>query len=1045
MGTCSGTVLDQEGEPVIGANVKVDGTAVGVTTDIDGRFSIPGVKKGSKIIITSVGFTTAEIVWDGSPMDITLTDDTKALDEVVVVGYGVQKKVNVTGAVSVVDSKVFASRPVQNVSQALQGQVPGLMMSVNNNGGSLDNELAISIRGNGSLNGGSPLVLIDGLEGNMNTVNPNDIESVSVLKDAASASIYGSRAAFGVILITTKNATAGKTHVSYQGNVRFSTATAVPDMVNSLEFANYFNAASIGAGGSAIFNDAALENIRKYMAGEFTDPDTPEYYGASVNANNNRYNAYGATFANTNWFDEFYKKNVPSQEHNLSVSGGTDKLSFVVSGNFLDQQGLLRHGDDKFKRYTLSGKIRAQLAPWVSMNYTAKWTRQDYERPTYMTGLFFHNIARRWPTCPAVDPHGHWYPEMEIIQLEEGGVQWEHKDYYTQQLQFIFEPIKNWTITLDGGLRQLVQSQHWAVLPIYGYDADENPYLLSWNGGAAGYSEVQDYSGGQNYYNTTIRTDYFKQIGDHYIKGMVGFNAELYKNRGLTGFGTDLITATVPELNTTQDDFKAYNSASELSYVGFFGRLNYNYKERYLLEANLRYDGSSRFLKNRRWSWFPSFSVGWNIANEDFFESLRTYITTFKLRGSWGELGNSYLSSYYPFYQSMPNSSNNGGWLINGAKPNTAGLPGLVSSTLTWETVRSWDLGFDIAALNNRLTVGFSYFTRETKDMVATAPILPSVLGVNSPNANNADLKGSGWELEIGWRDRIQDFVYSARFVLDDYMDEITKYDNPTGSLNQWYKGRKVGEIWGYRVAGLAQSQEEMNEWLENNNPNWGSNWQPGDVMYKNLVDRPLLDENGVQKVDEDGNPLWLDQGRVNNGLNTLDDHGDLDIIGNSTPRFKFGLNLSASWKGIDFSMFLQGVMKRDYWVSGPYFWGGDGGQWQSCCFKEHLDYWTPENPDAYYPRASFSASQNRQTSDRYLQNAAYLRIKNIQLGYTLPAQLTKKAGMEQVRVYVSGDNVHTFTKMSKIFDPEALGGGWGNGKLYPLQRVWSVGLNVNF
>ena len=1023
---CKGIVKDANGETIIGASVVVKGTTNGTITGLDGDFELSNVKKGETLQISFVGYQTKEIVWNGQTLNVTLEEDTKLLDEVVVVGYGTQKKVNVTGAVSMVDSKVLESRPVQNVAQALQGQIPGLQMSVGNSGGSLDSSLSITIRGGGTIgagSSGSPLVLIDGIEGDMNSVNPNDIANVSVLKDAASASIYGARAAFGVILITTKNGHAGKTRVNYSGNVRFSTAIQVPEMANSWDFANYFNAASINGGGSPIFDETALSNIQKYMNGEFTDPSTPEYYGTTVNPDNNRFKNYAGAFANTDWFAEFYRKNAPAHEHNVSISGGTDKLTYVLSGNFLDQQGLIRHGSDSFNRYTLNGKISAELASWAKMNFTTKWTREQYDRPTYLTGLFFHNIARRWPTCFVKDPYGNWAADMEIIQLEEGGEQSEQKDLYTNQLQFVFEPIKDWHITIDGSMRQTTQSTQWAVLPIYGYDADNNPYLLSWNGGAAGYSEVQDYRYGEDYYSTNIYTDYSKTINGHYFKVMAGFNAELYKNNSLTGFGTDLVTPTVPELNATQDNQKAYNSKGEYAMAGFFGRINYNYKEKYILEANLRYDGSSRFIGDKRWGLFPSFSAGWNIAREEFFAPLNNIIGTLKLRGSWGQLGNNNTTSYYPFYQSMPTGVESSGWLIGGAKQNVAGLPGIVSSLLTWETVQSWDAGFDFGMFNNRFTGSFSYYNRLTKDMVAAAPNLPGILGATPPNLNNADLKSYGWELELSWRDRIQDFNYGVRLTLDDNQEKITRYYNPTGNLGTYYDGRMVGEIWGYTTVGIAQSQEEMDKHLENNKPNWGTGWAAGDVMFADL--------NG--------------DGIVNNGSNTLEDHGDITIIGNNKPRYKFGLTLDGAWKGIDFSVFFQGVLKRDYMLSGPYFWGANGGQWQSTCFVEHLDYWTPENTDAYYPRPDFSSTKNQQTQTGYLQNAAYLRVKNAQIGYTLPKIWTKKAGMESVRIYVSGDNLLTFSDMISVFDPETLGGDWGDGKLYPLQRTISVGINVNF
>ena len=363
----------------------VKGTTNGTITGLDGDFSLNNVPRGSVLQVSFVGYQTMEVEWKGTPLNVTLKEDTQLLDEVVVVGYGTQKKVNVTGAVSMVDSKVLESRPVQNVAQALQGQIPGLNMSVGNSGGALDASMSINIRGAGTIGSGSsgnPLILIDGVEGDMNTVNPNDIANVSVLKDASSSSIYGARAAFGVILITTKNGNSGKTRVNYSGNVRFSDAIQKPSMTNSWDFANYFNEANRNAHGTVIFDEEDMNRIKTYMEGGYTDPTKPEYYG-TLPGTNGRWQSYGGAFANTNWFDEFYKSWVPSQEHNLSISGGNEKVTYLLSGSFLDQNGLLRHGTDEFQRYTLNSKISVKLADWVTMNYNNKWTREAYDRPLY--------------------------------------------------------------------------------------------------------------------------------------------------------------------------------------------------------------------------------------------------------------------------------------------------------------------------------------------------------------------------------------------------------------------------------------------------------------------------------------------------------------------------------------------------------------------------------------------------------------------------------------------------------------------------------------
>jgi len=1024
----TGTISDATG-PITGATVTIKGKTTGTVTDVNGNFTLSGIKQGDIIQISFVGYVPQEIKYTGQPtLDILMKEDSKALDEVVVIGYGTQKKVNLTGSVSMVDSKVLESRPVQNVGQALQGQIPGLNLSVNSGGGTLDNTLNINVRGTGTIGSGStaaPLILIDGIEGNMNTLNPNDIENISVLKDAASASIYGARGSFGVILITTKSGKIGKPTIQYQGNVRFTDALQIPKMMDSFQFATYFNKSAKNAGQSAVFSAEIMDLIQKYQAGEID-------YTQKENPNNHRYNNYTGSFANTDWFKEMYKNWVPSHEHNLSVSGGTESLNYRISGSFMNQNGLIRFGKDKMNRYTLDAKIQAKLTPWLTMRYSNKWQREEYERPTYMTALFFHNIARRWPTCPVYTPNGYLNEGMEVIQMRDGGIQTQKKNYYTNQLAFVFEPIKDWHINLEGNMRTFNNGQHWAVLPVYGHDSLGNPYAISWDGGASyspGQSRIYEYRYTSDYFTTNLYTDYSKIFGNHYIKGMIGLNAELTKTDWISGQGDNLTSYTTPYLSQTQEQKKSYGGQDHNSVAGYFGRINYSYMDRYMVEFNARYDGSSRFIGDKRWGFFPSVSAGWNIAREEFFGNLGKTISTLKLRGSYGRLGNTNTDSWYPFYQVLSTSTANSAWLIDGKKQNTASAPGIISTAMTWEKVESWDAGLDWAAFNNRLTGSFDYFKRMTKDMVGPAQELPSVLGTSAPKINNADMKSYGFELEISWRDRIKDFSYGIRAVLSDAQQEITRYPNETLSLSTYYNGRKMGEIWGYTTVGIANSADEMTTHLANNKPSWGSNWGAGDIMYKDL--------NG--------------DGKVNSGSNTKTDPGDMKIIGNSTPRYLFGITLDCAWRGIDFSAFLQGVAKRDYWLSGPYFFGASGGMWQSAGFKNHWDFWRPEgdelgaNTNAYYARASFDGTKNQYTQTRYLQDASYIRLKNIQLGYTLPQIITKKAGISSVRFYVSGDNLLTFSNITGIFDPETLGGDWGDGKLYPLCKTISFGLNLTF
>ena len=1027
-----GSVTDMNGEPVIGANVIEKGTTNGTITDINGKYALSNVS-GNTLLISYIGYLSQEVTIGNasSPVNVKLEEDTQKLEEVVIVGYGSQKKLNLTGSVSMVSSEVIESRPVQNVSQALQGVVPGLNFSVNNNGGTLDNQLEFNIRGAGTIgdgSGASPLVLIDGIEGNMNAINPNDIESVSVLKDAASASIYGARAAFGVILITTKGGHSGKVNINYSTNVRFTDALQIPKMMDSYQFAQYFNVAAANTGQGAAFDDVIIQRIKDYQAGILhTVSDDRDGDG--------HWDPYDGANANTDWFKEVYRDWVPSHEHNISVGGGNEKVTYRISGSFMNQNGLIRYGKDKFNRYTIDAKLSAKLTDWVTINYTNKWSREDYERPTYMNGLFFHNIARRWPTCPVYDDNGYLFDGMELIQMQNGGVQTQKKNYYTQQLSLVFEPLKDWHINMEGNMRTYNNNEHYAVVPVYAHDLNGLPYEVSWDGGdeyLPGASRVYEYRYTEDYFTTNIYTDYSKTINDHFFKVMLGFNAELTKYDDISGQGDKLISSGTPFLGQTQIEPKVDGGRAENAVVGFFGRINYNYKDRYMIELNGRYDGSSRFIGDKRWGFFPSLSAGWNIAREDFFGSLADYISTLKLRASWGQLGNTNTKdAWYPFYQIMPTGTADGNWLLGDGRPNTSELPDIVSTLKTWETVESWDAGLDWALLGNRLTGSFDYFVRYTYDMIGPAPELPSVLGAAAPKVNNSDMKSYGIELELSWRDHVKDFSYGAKFVLSDARQKIIHYPNEAKSLGKdiYYDGMMLNEIWGYKTVGIAQSQEQMDAHIATNKPGWGSNWNAGDVMYADL--------NG--------------DGVVNGGANTVDNPGDRVVIGNSTPRYNFGLTLDAAWKGIDFSVFFQGVGKRDYWLDGPYFWGAQGGMWQSAGFVQHWDFWRSEddplgaNTDAYYPRPIFKTDKNQQQQTRYLQNAAYIRMKNIQLGYTLPRQWVSKAGMSSVRVYLSGDNLLTFSGITGMFDPETLGGKRGKGKLYPLCKTISVGLNVNF
>lgn len=1034
-----GIVKDAFG-PIAGATVMVKGSNNGTITNLDGEYVLSNIKKGDVINISFIGYVSKELKYTNQTnLDVTLQEDTQLLDEVVVVGFGTQKKVNVTGSVGMIDSKELESRPVNNVGQALQGVVPGLNLSTTNSGGMINSNMKVDIRGTGTIGQGSsasPLILIDGVEGDMNTLAPQDIENISVLKDASSAAIYGARAAFGVILITTKSGKADRLSVNYSNSFRFSKPISLPKMMNSKRFAEYFNRAAINQGQNAVFSEEVMDLIDKTMANSWTDSEREQGLASGTRPTNDgkSWRFYDEGHANTNWFKEQYKSVAPAQEHNLSVSGGSEKITYAISGSFLDVTGLVRHGGDDLQRYNLNAKFNVKFNNYVRLSYSSKWTRQEYDRPSYLTGLFFHNIARRWPTVAVKDPNGHYTEPSEIIQMRDGGRDKEEKDWLTNYIQLVVEPIKDWKIYLEGSHRTEVKNSHWDVLPMYQYNPNNEPVAIQHGDNAAGSSRVSEGSNKDNFYSFNGYTDYSKNLGKHCFKVLTGFNAELMKTRGVWGTADDLISASVPTLNTASENMKTGGGYAHWATAGFFGRINYNYDERYIVEMNGRYDGVSRFIGSKRWGFFPSFSFGWNLANEHFYKDnlggFAEALHTLKFRGSWGDLGNMNTNNWYPFYQTMPYGRENSSWLLNGSKQNTSGMPGIVSSNMTWERVRQWNVGLDFGAFNNRLTGSFDYFTRTTLDMIGPAPEMPSILGTGVPQINNCDMKSYGWEFEIGWRDQISDFSYGVKLVLSDAQQKITRYPNDTKALSSYYSGRKLGDIWGYVTKGIAQTQEEMNEHLVNNKPSWGSNWGAGDIMYQDLTG----------------------DGQVNSGQNTLANPGDRKILGNSTPRYKYGIFLDAAFKGFDFSVFFQGVGKRDYNLGGAYFWGASGqGMWQAAGFNEHWDFWRPEgdplgaNTNAYYPKVIFSDNRNTQVQSRYIQDASYIRLKNIQLGYTLPKTLTRKAKINKARIYISGDNLWTKSNISGVFDPETLGGDWGEGKLYPLQKTISFGMNINF
>ena len=1034
--TATGVVKDALGETVIGASGVVKGTTNGTITDFDGNFSIPGVKKGDIIQISFVGYQTQEIAWDGKPLNITLKDDTQALEEVVVVGFGSQKKADLTGAVSQVKmTEVLGDRPVINATAALQGTMPGLMVSGSSSPGQ---SKSFNIRGDLSINGGSPLVLIDNVEGDLSALNPDDIESVSVLKDAASSAIYGARAACGVILVTTKRP---KNDTKFQFNYSFNQGwensigrpkqASLEEYIAAYEEAGY--SAQYWAGDGQV--STWKELLQQYKAGTLQGV----YENGIYKHTDGRIYYLKESDPQGNALDTGVLSN-----HNVSVSGGTDKLRFRISGNYSYENGPMITNKDKYMRKALSAFISADVAKWYTQEISMYYT------DTKQTALS-NNIRDPFATRLIS-----WYPEGnmpgEILGRSDDYIIDSPRNSYLVsptsttrnsipriQVKSIIKPLKNWEIVAE-------------------YTFNKKNYKYNNYSGLMEYADVQlavkklPTSGIDTYQINTNETKYnalnlystYKlELGKHKASVMVGFNQESSWYGAFNASIEQQSVPTVPSFGGGTGTKNISESYSEYAIRGAFARLTYSFADKYLLTANMRYDGSSKFPKENRFGFFPSVSVGWRLGQEHFMDWSREYLDDFKLRASWGSIGNQNISPYGYIASMGINPST--AWLDGGDKISVIGVPGLVRGNYTWETVTTLDFGFDLSMFGSRLSAVFDWYKRDTKDMLAAGIELPSTVGALAPLQNVADMSTKGWELAITWRDRVGDWNYSVGFNVYDHMSEITKYNNLSNNLGDYYVGRKFGEIWGYVSDGYYTiddfdlEQAKKNTWVlkEGVTKINGYTPRPGDEKFVNL--------RGEENI-------------INTGANTLDDPGDRKIIGNSTSRYQFGANLSVGYKGFDLSMMLQGVGKRDVTLSGsalfPFGAGGADGVFHPLYYNQ-TDYWQaisydPESPDymvAKNPNAALfriygqegNVVSNTRTSTKYLQDGSYMRIKNMTLSYTFPTEWIKKINLNQLRMYVSVENLATFTSLPDGYDPESL--SWS----YPFYRTWSVGANVSF
>lgn len=1033
-----GKVVDlKTGDPIIGVNIRVNNTKLNAITDLNGEFHISKVPAGAVLSVSYVGYEATTVkVGTKNNITIPLTDISSSLDEVVVVGYGTQKKANLTGSVTTVKmDDVLGSRPLTNTSSALQGAVPGLLVS--SGGNAPGTGKSFQIRGAYSVSNGniSPLVLIDNVEGDIDLINPEDIESVTVLKDAASSAIYGARAAGGVILVTTKRPK-GQTsfHLNYNNNFAFANATNMPKQAPLETYLNtYMDAAgdqfwSLGAPSVSKW----LDYLHQYRQ----NPSSLNVVGDGIYKDEESGAIY---YLNEKDLVKNMLETSFQQTHNISMSGGTDRLRYRLSGGFINNDGVLITDKDRFRRLNVSGYIGADITKWLTQEAIFSYASNRNSLPSSALGAIYGTrLASFYPegTMPeGIDQLGgeglpFFTPKNQVLWSNPSR---HKKDNPRIYLKTTLKPVKGLEVAFE-------------------YTFDKNIYDYSWYTGKKAYTTIQggkdvtptdDYltktKSYTNYNSVNLYGTYsFNIKTDHKFKVMAGFNQEssYYESMAATSYGQAV--TEVPSLGGGTSKLTATDSYSQYAIRGGFFRVNYNYADRYLFEVNGRYDGSSKFPKKNRFGFFPSASIGWNIAQEQFMTSTRSWLDGLKLRASYGMIGNQNIAPY-AFIPSMSLNNKYNGWLIdNNYVTAVTSLPALVSQTFTWEKVKTLDIGLDFTLFKNRLTGTFDWYQKNTTGMLAPGMQLPAVIGAAAPYQNTADMRTKGWELNMTWRDRIGEFGYSIGFNISDATSKITKYDsNESNLLSTFYTGQKLGEVWGYIADGFytvddfeSTASWKLKEGITSIN---GYNPRPGDIKFKNLRDD-----------DETTNV-------ITGGNGTLENPGDRKIIGNSTPRYLYGVNLGAGYKGFDLSVFLQGTGKRDAWLANALTFPLYSDYKYVTLYEGLSDYWKPVdaangdytavNPNAKYARIYDNygnMGSNYRTSDKYLLDASYLRIKNVTLSYAFPKKWVSRIMLNSLKAFVSIENLATFSNLPKGIDPETL--SWN----YPSFRTVSFGLSLS-